>query len=274
MGPARHSGFYPARLFGTTDTGWFYDPSDLSTMFQDAAGTTPAAIGSPVGLMLDKSGRGNHRSQSVALNRPTLLQDENRLNYLAYNGTSTSLSTPAFAWGTDKATVVAGVRKLNDAATGVLVELSTSNTNPGMFFMLAPFGADGANYQFRSRGTAEGAAGVGPIYSAPITNVLTGIGDISGDLATLRVNGTQVAQSTADQGTGNYGTYPAFFGARAGTSLFFNGREYSQFAINRLLTANELAQIERYTAQRTGIGYTEVTWDDTTDIYTQSEVFL
>jgi hypothetical protein len=61
-------------------------------------------------------------------------------------------------------------------------------------------------------------------YVAPITNVLTGIGDISGDQCILRVNGTQAASSTADQGTGNYGNYPLYIGRRGGASLPFNGR--------------------------------------------------
>ena len=42
-------------LFGPTDVGAWYDPSDSSTVFQDAAGTTPATVGDPVGLILDKS---------------------------------------------------------------------------------------------------------------------------------------------------------------------------------------------------------------------------
>jgi len=33
----------------------WYDPSDLSTLFQDSAGTIAGAVGMPVGLMLDKS---------------------------------------------------------------------------------------------------------------------------------------------------------------------------------------------------------------------------
>lgn len=38
------------------DNGAWFDPSDLSTMFQDAAGTVPVtAVEQPVGLMLDKS---------------------------------------------------------------------------------------------------------------------------------------------------------------------------------------------------------------------------
>jgi len=44
------------KLFANGEQGFWYDPNDLSTMFQDAAGTVPVtAVGQPVGLMLDKS---------------------------------------------------------------------------------------------------------------------------------------------------------------------------------------------------------------------------
>lgn len=50
------AGFSPASLFASGEQGAWYDPSDLSTMFQDSAGTTPVtAVGQPVGLILDKS---------------------------------------------------------------------------------------------------------------------------------------------------------------------------------------------------------------------------
>lgn len=43
-------------LFSNNEQGFFYDPNDLSTMFQDSAGTVPVtAAGQPVGLVLDKS---------------------------------------------------------------------------------------------------------------------------------------------------------------------------------------------------------------------------
>jgi len=48
--------FSPADLFKLGEQGAWYDPSDLTTMFQDRAGTTPVtADGQPVGLILDKS---------------------------------------------------------------------------------------------------------------------------------------------------------------------------------------------------------------------------
>ena len=48
--------FSPASLFESGEVGAWYDPSDLSTLFQDTAGTTPVTTsGQTVGLMLDKS---------------------------------------------------------------------------------------------------------------------------------------------------------------------------------------------------------------------------
>lgn len=43
------------KLFANGEQGFFYDPNDLSTMFQDSAGTVPVTgAGQPVGLMFDK----------------------------------------------------------------------------------------------------------------------------------------------------------------------------------------------------------------------------
>jgi len=59
-------------LFADGTPGVFYDDSNMSTLFQDSAGTTPAVLESPVGKQLDLSGRGNHRSQATSANRPLL----------------------------------------------------------------------------------------------------------------------------------------------------------------------------------------------------------
>jgi len=65
-------GFTPASLFAGGTEGAWYGPSDLSTLFQDSAGTTPVTTaGQPVGLMLDKSGNGNHATQATVAARPT-----------------------------------------------------------------------------------------------------------------------------------------------------------------------------------------------------------
>lgn len=48
--------FSPLSLFADGEVGAWYDPSDLTTMYQNSTGTTPVtAVEQPVGLMLDKS---------------------------------------------------------------------------------------------------------------------------------------------------------------------------------------------------------------------------
>ena len=47
--------FTPRALFASGEAGVWYDPSDLTTMFQDDTSGAPAVIGQPVGTMLDKS---------------------------------------------------------------------------------------------------------------------------------------------------------------------------------------------------------------------------
>jgi len=61
----------PVALFANGEIGAWYDPSDLTTLFQDSAGTTPVtAPNQTVGKMLDKSGRGNHATQATSTQRP------------------------------------------------------------------------------------------------------------------------------------------------------------------------------------------------------------
>lgn len=176
--------------------------------------------------------------------------------YLRFNGTNQWLQTNSidFTYG-DKMFVSAGVRKLSDAATGLVFESSASiDTSSGAFLIAAPSGAL-ANFAFASKGTlpSGGAGATGSGFAAPITNVLSGIGNISGDRAVLRVNGTQAASSAADQGTGNYGNYPMFVGARAGTSLWFNGRLYQLVVVGKQASSGEIASTEAFVATKTGV---------------------
>jgi len=66
-------GFTPYALFASGEQGAWYDPSDYSTMFQDSAGNVRVTdVEQPVGLIRDKSGRGNHASQATPGSRPVL----------------------------------------------------------------------------------------------------------------------------------------------------------------------------------------------------------
>ena len=83
--------FRPVELFANSEQGAWYDPSDISTLFQDAAGTTPVtADGDPVGRMLDKSANGNHASQTVSGSRPVYRTD-GVLHWLEFDGVDDTL---------------------------------------------------------------------------------------------------------------------------------------------------------------------------------------
>jgi hypothetical protein len=178
------------------------------------------------------------------------------LSYLSFDGIDDFLVTPTITPGVDKVQAFAGVRKLSDAATGVVAELSVAPASSnGAIGLNAP----GASlsvlypYLFRSRGTTASAAFPTSGFAAPTTNVLTGLGDIAADTSILRVNGTLAASNTDDQGTGNYLAYPMYIGRRAGTEFPFNGHIYSlivRFGAN--LDAATITSAESWAGGKTG----------------------
>lgn len=246
--------FSPSSLFAANEQGVWYDPSDLTTLFQDTAGTTPVtAAGQSVARINDKSGRGNNATQATAGNRPTYQVDGNGRGYLSFDGADDFLLTGTITPGVDKMQVFAGARKQSDAASAVIVEASISaSSNNGAMRLAAPFGA-AANYAYHSRGTVDAIPTSASSFASPNLSILTGLGDISGDSAILRINGSVAAQVTTDQGTGNYLAYPLYIGRRGGTSLAFNGRLYGlavRYGAN--LSSTQINQMEAWMNGKTG----------------------
>ena len=244
--------FSPASLFAAGEQGGWYDPSDLSTLFQDTAGTVPVtATGQTVARINDKSGRGNHLTQATAASRPQYQIDANGLPYLLFDGTDDWFISPTITPGIDKAQVFAGVRKLSDAARGMLWEMGVG-FQTGSTALQAPSTNGVANYGSVSGGTLFASSNPTG-FPAPITNVVSVIADIAADNLTTRVNGVVAANNTSDQGTGNYLAYPLYVGRRGGTGLPFNGRLYAlavRFGAN--LSSDQIAQMEAWVNQRTG----------------------
>lgn len=115
------SAFPPASLFAAGAQGVWYDPSDFSTMFQDSAGTTPVtAVEQPVGRILDKSGRGNHASQSTLASRPVLSARVNQLTYTEQFNNA--------AWTKTNTTVTANAAVAPDGATTADALFTTAAT--------------------------------------------------------------------------------------------------------------------------------------------------
>jgi hypothetical protein len=180
---------------------------------------------------------------------------------LQYDGIDDFLTTASVDFtATDKMAVVMGVRKLSDAATGIVAELSVSasSANNGSFF-IAIADSPGANYSFWLRGT-QGAGQRITTYTSPTTDVLTVSYDISQagrDTEVVpRANGatpTNTGTGLSDAGTGNFGNFALYFGRRGGASLPYNGLDFGGICVNKTLSASQLSSAERWTASRTGV---------------------
>ena len=248
--------FAPGLLFGSGIQGVWYDPSDFSTMFQDVAGTTPVtAVGQSVALIRDKSGNGNHATQSVLASMPTLNVDAGGRYFLLFDGSNDSMLTNNIDFtGTNRVTLCAGIRKLSDASGGRVVELSANGeTNNGAFSIWAPSTGGAASLAYVCRGTTTRYIEyTNAAIAAPVTLVATGQSNISAPSASLRVNGAQVASSALTQGTGNYGNYPLYIGRRGGTTAPFNGRLYSLVVRGSASTPSEIVNMESWVNGKTG----------------------
>jgi hypothetical protein len=248
--------FSPLSLFASGEQGAWYDPSDLSTMFTDTAGTTPATDGSAVARINDKSGRGNHATQGIFSRRPILRQLAGGEYYLEFDGIDDSLVTGTITPGTDKVQVFAGVRRFAVGSNMIVEHSSNVNTNNGSFFLNYSGSLD------RYSSTARANAGTSITQTAvfdvdlptPESSVLSATHDIATNLSTIRRNAVAGTDATGDKGTGNYLAYPMFIGARGGTSLFFNGHIYSlivRFGAN--LDTPTIENVESYVANKTGV---------------------
>ena len=170
-------------------------------------------------------------------------------HYVNYDGTDSYL-TQTVTPGTDKVQVFAGIRRFTDpVANGMIIELSPSvSSSEGSFYLIAN---TTQGYTFASRGTTARTASSAST-AAPVSDVLTGLGDISGDIADIRDNGVSV-QDIGNQGTGNFLAYPMYIGRRSGSLLPFTGRDYGlivRFGPN--LSASTISSVEAWLGVKTG----------------------
>jgi hypothetical protein len=178
------------------------------------------------------------------------------LPYLQFDGIDDSMSTGSIDFtATDKMTVWAGVRKLSDSTAIAFETSSDYNSNTGSFISVTGSNvAPTDRYSFASRGTGAVANTTAStsVGNAPDTAVITGTGNISGDLNTVRRNGVLGTNATADLGAGNFGNYPLFIGARNNASLYFNGWLTSLIVRGAQSTQSQIEATEAWVNQRTG----------------------
>ncbi|MEG1032178.1 MAG: hypothetical protein RSE28_10030 [Acinetobacter sp.] len=242
------------KLFANNEQGFAYDPNDLTTMFQDAAGTVPVTeVGQPVGLIRDKSGRNNHAYQTTSASRPILRKNAvTGANYLEFDGSDDFLQTSNIDFtSTDKVSLFAGITSLSNSA-GIIAELSNTIANTGAFTLMNSGGGLGDYITGSNLGTYKVQASIS--YQKPDKSVLAMSNYSQGiQSVTLRRNGVLAGSNTASQGSGKHGNYPLYIGRRGGTSIPFNGHIYGLIGIGKLAADDETAAIEKELSKRVGV---------------------
>lgn len=223
--------FDPATLFGPTDEGYFFDISDLSTLFSDTARTTPAVVDGPVKGITDKSGKGHHMTW-VSGNTLTLRQSGSfyYLEASATNGVTSCSVAMAQPWYR-----ISAVRFLAWVSFGRVFPASDNTT-------------DGLRQHGSSPLIKLNDGSDGPTVSATLNTDMT-LSEVHNNTgSSLQIDNNTAATGTSGSTAGN----GQVIMCRSTGANPVNGYFYGDFAINRNPTAGEKASLKTFFSAKYG----------------------
>ena len=240
--------FSPEILFGGSDTGYFFNFSDMTTLFQDTAGTTPiTASGQSVARVNDKSGKGNHLTQATEANRPTYIEESGK-KFLRFATNKFMLSATARSFVVSTVDFMAVAKETTEVVSaGIFVEgvPSTNDWTTPQGFIVGTSTtsniAEWGGYSFAMNITATGT-GAMPKSNLEMRK--------SSTVAQAYRNGTQVgSNATVTAGT-SVTNAQLVLGTRMlsggpGT-YFFNGDIGGVFRISRTLNSTERTSLRTF----------------------------
>lgn len=247
-----------SQLFINSEQGFAFDFNDLSTMYQDAAGTIPVTgVGQPVGKVLDKSGRGNHATQSTSSKRPILQQNASTgAYYLSFDGVDDYLVTGDidFTGKNNMSLFSAAIFNNLSSASQVIVEMSSASWQTQGTFSLIRGYDNTTGYALRRNFSTNG--GFEDLVSQNNNNtkaVLTGIINSTANVEYMRNFGTLIGSKTLTVSSETFKNYPLYIGIGEITKYPLNGNLYSLIGIARLATDAEITNTEKTLAKNVGV---------------------
>lgn len=250
--PVVDTSWTPVNLFANNESGAWYDPSDLSTMFQDTAGTVPVtADGDPVGLFQDKSGNGVHLQQGTEGARP-IYKTDGTLHWLEGDGSGHFMSSDplplklledggfaAAAWYSD----------LDQEVAGVIEEVSTTSSDQRILIY-----AD-------TRSDPKRLFNYSPGSTSTLVDVLTKNDPLTPYISVFNSNGTTAwgRKNAVDQGsiassaTFNSGETRLTILKRTLGPLTLAGRFYGAVVVDRYQVDEDRDKVEQYLAEKAGV---------------------
>jgi hypothetical protein len=244
---ASGAAFTPLALSGLV--GW-YDSSDLSRMAQNSDGSGAVAVGDQVGYWADKSGGGNHVTQGIAANRPTLTAAAvNGRAALVFDGSNDNLSRTSYTAQSG----LAGLTRIAVFSTSQNSHLSRDVSGADV-----PFFVTGGQMVSRISGSAGTATAISPANQAAL-RVYASRYDGSGPTKELYFNNAiQTPEASAFVTTALTATTPAgpgtlHIGSNAAANNFINGPIAEYLVYNRALSAAELTAVYNWLKAKWGL---------------------
>lgn len=254
-----------ARALGAGDSVWsplalsptvWYDPSDLSTLFQDSAGTVPVTVpGQPVGRMLDKSGNDYHMTQATSDRRP-LYQSSGGLHWLQFDGVDDGMSFSAPLSAVDKNTVFIGAAWTNQ--TKRQFTLAHNGTGINSFGIESPQGnltttqgsCIGAVANDRRAFATTSWPYNGTANVVTVQNQISNVGTSFGRLNAVAIGGGVTSTLI---GSAKWTNQPTYIGCRSFADLPCELRLYPLIFLTREATGAEIANAEEWVAAKSGV---------------------
>jgi len=234
--------FSIADFFASSEQGAWYGPSDLSTLFQDSAGTTPVTTaGQPVGLMLDKSGNGNHATQATAAARPTY-QTDGVLHWLEFDGVDDTMAAASGVYFGEASTTVVAVTPQEGAANNRTFAIGGVDAS-----VYASFGTD--KFEGALGGYVAGTTFQVFTVASSGANVFAWLRSKPDNTAAFRKNGSLLNTTTHNgENTADSGLMIAGSGTKRTRLLFFG-----VVHIERVMTSSEIDMVEAFLAEKSGV---------------------
>lgn len=234
-------------LFSPSEKGFAYDFSDLSTMFQDTAGTIPVtAVDQLVARVNDLSGNGNHLIQSTSGSRP-LLKKDSKGYYLLFDGTSKTMQTSGTVDLSGLLLLTTFASLSRDRSTTEIIFETSSNYNLNAGAMMLAFdtslisfsflGASAANYTLFNVSTTTGG-----VFTTTSNLTLS-----SNKITTFRKDGvSQAAADRVDSPSVPLTNQTLYVGARAGASYYLQTKFRALVCIGKTVTTTDIERLENF----------------------------
>ena len=227
-------------LFAANEKGMAYNFQDISTLWQDIAGTIPVTdVDQLVARVDDLSGNGNHIIQTDVSKRPQLKQDAEGF-YPWFDGTKSMYSASAVDFN-DLLNFTTLCRLTKEGgSTGCILESSTNmNNNTASFAMFQ----EANNISFTNSGSGYNSAQVALDNDSLFVGIMKVLENPK--ITMMRVNGIEKTRTgILNQSTWGLLNHNIYVGARGGTSLFLTSKVRAIAFVGRELTSSEILNIE------------------------------